>query len=62
MSDLHRAYSAPSPQDTRDTQVIPVVADHLVTSLNGEKFADRAPAPDEVVLVNIAEVRRRFGI
>lgn len=56
-----RLFTAPSPIDMRDTQVIPAVGAPLATRLNGEPFTGDVSTSDEVLIVNIAEVRRRFG-
>ncbi len=59
MGTAPRRFSAPSPKDY-PTQVIPV-APHtpMVTSLLGEEIT--GCEEDQMVIINTAEVRRRFG-
>lgn len=59
MPSFDRRFLAPSPVDMHATQEIPVARAPLVTSLSGAPVHDFNP--DEVVLVNVAEVRRQLG-
>lgn len=59
--DTARRFTAPSPCDASDTAVLLNNRQELITGLSGEAL-NRAPKEGEVVLVNIAEVRRRLGL
>lgn len=55
----YQRFTAPSPADTRATQLITIVKDApLVTTLSGEELSSCTGS--EMVLINTAEVRRRL--
>lgn len=60
MPSFDRRFLAPSPVDMHATQETPVARAPLATALDGSPV--RASETSEVVLINIAEVRRQFGI
>lgn len=59
--DSASRFTAPSPYDASTTDVLSNSRQELITGLSGEAL-NRAPKEGEVVLVNIAEVRRRLGL
>ena len=60
MSALPRRFTAPSHYDSRRTEVV-ATREPLVTSLKGDVIDHLPHGSEQVVLVNTAEVRRRFG-